>query len=165
MIRQLALLGALCLAAVPGAATAQVMWQNVERGMTPDEVFRAQPQAEPNPDPGTLFDGSRCNLHIAQYPAGDYSYEVCFFFKDMALTQVTLGMAGEPEKLDFDSVVAVLTERYGAPASVAKDATGWNADWMLSSGVNIAVVYIEAPLVPLININYQYRIKSEASKL
>ena len=160
------LFGAFALAlGLPSAASGQVMWQNVERGMSLEQVRSAQPKAVAVDKPENLHDGATCELHLSDYQVGLSKYEVCFYFLRGRLSQVTLGHIGKPEKSNFDEVVLLLTAKYGKPISVEQDVLGWSAEWVLPNGVNISVLYIGPKLTPLININFQYRIKTESDKL
>ena len=152
----------LFFAAAP--ATAQTLWQNVDTGMTESQVLAAQPTAMQNPEPTTLSGGAKCSLHIKSYALLNDPYEVCFFFLDKRLIQVTLGHRGELFKGDYEGLVDALASKYGEPLSNRKTSLGFAANWSLNNGVNISVFYMDK-LLPLLNLVYQTRLASDAEKL
>lgn len=157
---------AAAIAMATSPVSAQTMWQGAEFGMSQAKVQSVQPAAVSNPEPSTLYGGAKCLLHIPGYQLEGSRYEVCYYFLSSKRTQVTLGFEGKPTKRDFDNIVTMLTAKYGKPVSVAEDSIGWDADWKLENGVKISVIFIgKKPLSPLININFQYKIAQESSKL
>lgn len=84
------IVAAIAAAFVGTSASAHVLWQNVEVGMTPDEVRAAQPEARAPARVTTLASGARCELQLRAYEVGGQIFDVCFFMTDGRLSQVTM---------------------------------------------------------------------------
>ncbi len=153
----------LCFA--PTALNAQTLWQNTTAGMTVQQVRAAQPEATTVAHPDQLYNGATCELKLKNYSVAANTYDVCFYFKDLRLIQVTLGFLGEPTRANYDDLVLLLTAKYGPPLHETPDSIGRSAYWILPGGANVALTYIDERSIPLININYQLRVASESSKL
>lgn len=160
------LVGLSCLAALAAATPAfsQTLWQNLNVGMSPQQIMAAKPEAVRQDNPDHLASGAECQLKIQHFELLADDYSVCFFILDGKLAQVTLHHNGKPSKSDFDNVATALSAKYGRPYSEKPNALGYEADWVLDSGVNISMVLFDK-YTPLLNINYQTRIAGEASKL
>lgn len=159
--------------AFANTAQATTLWQNAETGMTRVQVKTAFPNVTPPAKVSALYDGVRCELAIHDYDVSSYKYEVCFYFLNGKLTQVTLTGA-KPTQPQFEDLVSLLRVKYGPeiqtgqPLCKAGSMTMCNADWAVKSGANINVVFITfgpADDQAVLNINYQTRIAKGASKL
>jgi hypothetical protein len=148
---------------VPGQAAAQALWQNVSAGMTRAEVQAAQPQAVKEAGKGHLGDGASCDLHIPSLQIGIDGYQVCFFFLQSKLSQVTLSGLGEPSQRQYEDAIISLTAKYGPPLSEKATSLGRSADWILPTGANISVLFMNR-YGNLLNINYQVRKAAELDK-
>ncbi|MEO7411610.1 MAG: hypothetical protein ABIU10_09915 [Sphingomicrobium sp.] len=151
--------------------TAAQLWQQADSGMTVQQVQSAFPAASVPQKKATLGNGASCELSIDVFVVASDAYNVCFYFRSAKLTQVTLG-ASDPNRPQFDTVVDLLRAKYGpelgAGTGLCKlgTLTICKADWVLKSGTNVSVIFMQVGRnSPLINVNYQTRIASEASKL
>jgi hypothetical protein len=163
----------LCLALiVPSPLMAQALWQDARTGMTEAEIRKAFPTAETPAEIGTLADGAACKLQISNFAVDSTPFDVCFFMKSGQLSQVTL-KSSSPSMASFRTMTALLRARYGAELSSEnaeclpkRSLTLCKMEWLLDSGVNVNIVYLDVGgRNPLININYQTRVKAESSKL
>ena len=168
IIRGTALLAFFCLAS---AASAAPLWQNVESGMSSAQIRAAQPTAEPDAEASALHSGARCELSIRSLEVASYRFKVCFYMQQGKLEQVTL-QAADPSETMFSSTVDLLRAKYGpeigAGGSLCKRGmlTTCEAKWLLKSGVNVDALFMSIQGTdPLVNINYQTRMASDASKL
>jgi hypothetical protein len=153
------------LIAAPYPAWAQQLWQNVTFGMTEAEVQTVQPNAKRPSRPDTLKGGwATCSLKIPSMTVDIDEYSVCFYFHQGKLVQVTLTALGEPHEHQFKRAITLLRARYGAEVSHERTSLGWDVDWITATGLNISVLFINE-LMPLLNINYQARLKNEINKL
>lgn len=155
---------ALLLLFLPSFASAQVLWQNLSVGMSPSQVAAAQPEAVRPSKPDTLHGGASCDLSIRSIEVGSENYNVCFFFKNQRLVQVTLNALETAYESQFRGVVTLLRAKYGQELSLTRGIVGFEADWKLPNGVNVSVVFINK-YGNLLNINYQVRMAADASKL
>jgi hypothetical protein len=152
-------------------AAALPLWQNVDSDMTVAQIRAAQPEAEPDPAPGTLNNGARCELTIPSLAIGADTYKVCFYMLGGKLHQVTL-TAKSPNRPRFESTVDLLRGKYGADIGAGQPLcrpglmTICEAKWLLKTGVNVDAVFLQVGSnEPLVNINYQTRMAADASKL
>lgn len=141
-----------------------ILWQNVRVGMTVAEVTAAQENATRPENLDHLKSGAECLLAIPSIEVLNDSYKACFFFKNGALTQVTLNALGTPYESQFQNVVTGLRAKYGAEISLNKTIMGFEADWLNDDGVNIAVTFFNK-YGNLLNINYQVRLKDDLKGL
>lgn len=159
------------MVALPAAAWAAPLWQGSESGMSRAEVAAAFPEARSPAKVDTIYSGARCELEIPTYKISERDFRVCFYFKADRLEQVTLGGIN-PSEPQFDTFVELLRSKYGPELGSGQPAckrgllTTCKANWSLSSGSNIAVIYMTVGgKDPVLNINYQTRVANEASKL
>jgi hypothetical protein len=160
------------LAATP--AGAQVLWQNVQAGMTTAEIQRAQPRAVVvTGHKQTLKDGwATCELSLDTYEVQGNDFSVCFFMREGKLVQVMM-KANEPSIVVFRSIGDLLRAKYGQELSPAADPcrrvgsmTLCELKWLLPSGVNVSSIYIDiGGRSPLLNVNYQTTMREESNKL
>lgn len=166
----LAILAALLLAP---PASAQILWQTAEVGDTVAQIRAKFPAATPGSSKDNLHDGATCSLRIARIEVVDRPFQVCFYFLREALTQVTLKIA-EPERghtaeLTFDALLEALRSKYGAENNLKRDRgvmTHFDADWYRNPiNINLIMIYVGDSDDAVLNINYQTRVSSDASKL
>jgi hypothetical protein len=166
------LLFAVVAAAAP-SANAQTLWQNVTVGMSGADIQRAQPSARPPRERSTLAHGSAvCELQIQDYEVASRTFDVCFYMTGGRLVQVML-TADDPSQALFSTLADLLRARYGRelspnsqPCRVDRLSTSCRLDWLLDSGVNVSVVFMEIGGPPgILNINYQTRIRDESERL
>ncbi|HYG29977.1 MAG TPA: hypothetical protein VD887_07165 [Allosphingosinicella sp.] len=170
MRRLIVLFLGLCIAA---EASAQVLWQNVRYGMTPEEVQAAQPGARRPDRPPTLFRGAAvCELQIPGYEVDRLQFDVCFFIQNGRLIQVMM-TATQPSEAAFRSMSELLQARYGAAMADAGEPCRrvgslriCERDWLLENGTNVGILYIDVMgRAPVLNINYQVRLRDESRRL
>lgn len=149
---------------LPATTHAQVLWQNVAVGMTPDEVLKAQPTSRRAPSPEHLGNGATCDVSIPDYAIASDTYRACFFFDGGKLIQVMLTAEGEPSEAQFRSIVTLLRAKYGKELSLERTSLGLDADWLIASGVNISVLYY-GKYGNILNINYQVRMARDSKGL
>jgi len=95
-----------------------------------------------------------------------HGYQVCFFFLDGKLIQVTLTSLDRPTIPQSEGIITLLRSKYGQELSYERDPIGYEVDWYLASGVNVDVTFnIEPPVPPLLNINYQFQMSKDREKL
>lgn len=142
-------------------AQAQILWQNVERGMSAEEVRRAQPRAVPYEDPSALFNGARCLLRIEDYEFGGQRLTVCFYMLAGRLHQVTLKLKSANEAI-FHSLAAELRERHGSETGagaglcVQEILRTCRAEWPLPGGVRLHIGWYGLGADRgFLNVNYQ----------
>ena len=152
---------------------AQTLWRETVVGMSPDEVRKLVPEAEPPAGKaGVLADGAVEILRVSQFELLGERFAASFYFKDEKLAQVTLALQGEksfPAALStFDSLSEALRTKYGSEISRRVSQTPFpsaNATW-LSGRTNIsATVFSVARGHLVFNVNYQVRVAREADKL
>lgn len=151
-------------------AFAKPLWQDSESGMTASQIKTLFPNAKPGKQT-TLFNGATCKLSIEYYEIAEDSFTVCFFFLDDALSQVTLS-ADSPSELKFRSFADLLRAKYGPELAAGQNRcrygtlTNCSADWSLSSGTNVNLLFIQVGSAKgTMNINYQTRTGTATSKL
>jgi hypothetical protein len=153
-------------------ASAQLLWQNVRSGMSLEEVRAAQPTAAPPPRPARLNSGARCALQIPQYEVARQSFKVCFFMLHGRLVQVMLS-AERPSESLFHDMAGLLRARYGAgrqgdaePCRMVDPLRVCEMEWLLETGANASIIYMDVRGdVPILNINYQTRIRDETQRI
>jgi len=144
----------------------QILWQNVQAGMTPDEVRAAQPQAEIQPNLKVAQKVGPCYLRIASFVVNNDRYAVCFDFKNGALDQVRLIAFGRPKMAQYNSIMALLRARYGAERETRQVAGGYHSVWEFSNSYRIMVQYQN--LIPPRDLTISYSLQTdmgEKSKL
>lgn len=169
MFRIIVALAASTIAASASAGTP--LWQKADSGMSQAQVAAAFPDAAAPAKVTTLGDGARCELAIEHYDVNHSDFHVCFFFGKAGLQQVTLG-SGDPSEAQFESMIELLRSKYGTELGAGqrpcKGALLYEcqAGWSLPTGANISMLYMTiGGDDPLLNINYQVRLATEASKL
>lgn len=152
------------------AAQAQVLWQNVEAGMTADEVRRAQPRAVPYDDPSRLFNDARCLLRIQDYEFGGQRFNVCFYMLAGRLHQVTLKMKNTSEA-SFHALAAALRERHGngtpdeAGLCIQEILRTCRIQWPLGGGVRLHMGWYGLGADRgFLNVNYQTGAAAESRR-
>lgn len=153
-------------------AGAQSLWQQSEFGMTPAQVQKNFPNAQPPSSPSRLQGGATELLRISDTEIVGHHFKSSFYFKDSKLVQVTLSLTDNESangaKLVFDSLSDALKAKYGAEMS--KNSTGGimttiSSTW-LSGKTNITLYYnVVGKTDPILNLIYQVRISSDAEKL
>ncbi len=145
-------------------AASQELWQGYFAGMTPAQVQARDQQVTPTVKVNRLGNGATCSLSLHNVVISYYDFGVCFFFLGGHLTQVTL-QAKMPTEPLFERLVTLLTARYGSPVSRRRTVIGQEADWLIPGGANVGVFFADRFGPPIININYQTRIRDDANKL
>lgn len=147
-------------------AAAQTLWQNVHFGMSIGDVRAAQPTANTQAVPSKMGNGATCELKISSTDVGTDTYNVCFFFKDEKLLQVTLSANDDPSQRQYETVIALLKSKYGNELSQRRMALGYEADWLLPSGTSINVMFLDFGDSPnVLEVSYQTRLANAARSL
>lgn len=123
-------------------AFAQTLWQNVNSGMSIDEVRTAQPSVVNVATPDKLATGATDNLQIPAYTLDGISFDVRFFFLDGKLAQVGLTATGRPSYANYDDLVQALRSQHGPETSGGKTAIGHQTKWQGVNGLNITIFYL-----------------------
>ena len=133
--------------------------------------FAGFPNASKPTEPETLKGGASSDLALNNYEIAGDQYQVCFYFKAAKLVQVMLS-SKSPSRPQFDSVVELLRSKYGQELGSGKPQcepgemmTKCEADWSLKTGTNVGVFFMDIGGSGVLNIYYQTRIASDASKL
>ena len=154
-------------ATVATQVSAEPLWQNLNSGMTLAQVKAAQPTAEPPATVSTLKGGASCDLAISDYVVQSDHFEVCFYMQSGRLDQVTM-TSSNPSMPVYDTMKTLLRAKYEVPIKDKCDTGMMNlceAEW-LHGGVNVSLLYMDiGHKDPLVNINYQTRVKTESGKL
>lgn len=162
---------AIALVLSSAASYAAPLWQKAESGMTIAQIKAAYPSARVPDKIGTLGNGARCELAIEGYEVSADTYQVCFYFAGNSLKQVMLS-ADDPTESQFDATVDLLRSKYGPELGAGQPMCKsgilrmCEAKWSLKTGTNVSVLYMRVGnSEPVMNIAYQTRMASEASKL
>lgn len=155
------------------SAHAQEMWQGTKYGMSVNEVRAQVPAAVLATEESLLANGSAGKLVVPEFELVNEKFKVTFYFKDTKLTQVMLSLK-EPRSYAaamrvFNQLTEALRARYGKELSMASTDMGImktsKAEW-LSGKTNIGTICTVVSDAPaILNLYYQMRIASEASKL
>ena len=156
------------------SAAAQVLWQNIEAGMTAAEIRRAQPHASVVTGAKETLRGgwASCELSVRSYEVQGHNFSVCFFMREGKLIQVMM-RSGAPSIVAFRSLGDLLRAKYGQELSPAPDPCRrigsmnmCELKWLLPSGVNVSAIYMDiGGRGPVFNINYRTAMREESSKL
>jgi len=151
---------------------AQSLWKESRVGMTVQDVQSAFPEAHAPADPQKLHDGSGERLELDGVDLVSQKFKALFYFRGEGLSQVTLKLQDEASakaaELVYDRVSVALRSKYGAEVEHSEKHGMMEmraATWM-SGPTNISVLYNAiGNSDPLLNINYQVRISSDARNL
>jgi hypothetical protein len=153
------------------SAHAQVLWHGTSYGMTPEQVRAAAPSVESPANVDSLHDGSRGLLTIANVELVNEKFNAVFYFKEDKLTEVMLSLVRArpfPQvRLVFDSVKDALRSKYGPEISLSEGKSGLNSLTAIfkNGATNIDILAMSVGGSPaLLNVIYQERLSSEASK-
>jgi hypothetical protein len=148
----------------PATGIGPVLWQGTAYGMTMEDVRRIRPDAVVSTDDRRLGDGTACMLEIVPLRLGAHDYSVLFYFREMALTQVTISTNGDPAFGDFQDMVNALRLRYGTEVEYRVVPDGFcTGEWLAADGVNVTAVFQAA--IGCLNVNFQFRYGHAAMQL
>lgn len=155
-MRKLLLGGVLALMAV--SASAEVLWQKAETGMTIQQVKTLFPNAVVDDRGGTYVGGSKSLLHIPNYAIGSNNFDVSFIFDNEKLSLVRMQQISGSPRVGFDTMKTLLIQKYGKPMDYNEST---NSLVWVNEGVTIRLANIFDKLV----ITYKVDTSKEANKL
>jgi hypothetical protein len=156
---------------VAAEAFGQTLWQNATYGMSIEDVLHKIPATE-HVIAGQHLGTDAVELaSIPRFEFVDSEFTVHFYFFHDKLTQVTLELDRQVSYATargvFDRVLVRFRTKYGRERLEEKQAgplASSSADW-LSGQTKINVTLLGLPgTPPLLNVNYQAQLGSEASK-
>lgn len=156
------------------SAQAVELWRGAESGQSKDQVLSKFSNAKSNPNPTALSGGASCEVLIKSLEVTSYPFEVCFYFLEDKLKQVTLtlvsGDRGSEGDSIFDRVLEALQSKYGQENNLKRDAgsiaTFNSANWYLGSlNINLTMIYVGEDDEVILNVNYQTRVSEGAENL
>ena len=99
------------------SASAQLLWQGANAGMSVDQVRSAVPDAKPTANSRqTILDGSVELLRIEEVPINDQNFVASFYLHQSGLRQVSLSLTNQPWSAlenSFQNLLVLLRSKHG----------------------------------------------------
>jgi hypothetical protein len=150
-------------------ASADGLWQSTTYGMSVDDVLKAVPGAARRSlrEGERLADGAEDLVEAPLVIIDNHQFLPQFYFKEEKLEQVTLSLRNQVSayeaNLVFQELVDTLRVKYGHEISSGPNGIGADARFQFGkTNIVVALITIGAPLL---NVVYQERVASDASKL
>lgn len=166
------LFACLVIGATASHASAQSLWRESVLGQSVSEVSELFPAAAVPVKPGTLKSGAVELLTLDGVKVGNLDMPAHFYFKDGALTQVTLQLpeteSNAAARVGYDSLLEALRAKYGQEFN-SKNSAGFltirNATWMAGkTNITLTLMLVgDAP--PILNVVYQVRLSDTIENL
>jgi hypothetical protein len=132
--------------------SANTLWKNVRLGMTAKQVVSAQPKAEKHNDNDKLYGGVSCDYRIKEYKYAGTSFNVCFYFFENKLLQVTLKTNQPIDKLAYHRALKQMRKQYGKPKILEENNSRLSAVWGEIKGFHPSILSYPPRIL---NINFQ----------
>jgi hypothetical protein len=144
----------------------QTIWQDIEYGMTAEQIKNLYPNAYVPNKPGKYKDGYADFLKVDNLKLVNESFTVIFIGKDNRVSWVQLslnnGYTARQCEVIFETLSHALTSRYGDEKSSKNDRYGKTINW---TAPNLDISLIFLPDLQMVNVNYESVIYSENEKL
>lgn len=131
-------------------------WQRVQFGMSESEVAEAVGNEITKVDPPTDYADNYAPLRIVDKKIGGSDYDINFLFdrKTNKLTRIMMALKGSATEGVYQTLLTLLTEKYGKPDSDFAKSDGREAKWVFPSTV-VGVSFFELPgLGRLLRVGY-----------
>ena len=160
-MRAIAAAALLTLVAAP--AQAGPLWRDAQAGESPAQTMQKLTDSKRNPDPSNIKGSAWCEVHIPKVRVAGRDFEVCFYYENSKLVQVTLDLAGQtaPSAASgaFEALLVDLRRQYGAEDSVDRRSgfvTQNEAKWA-KPGRNISLYMMALSGEPTATVKIHYR--------
>lgn len=157
-MKKLLVASALALASLN--ASAGILWQKAESGMSVSNIKKLYPNAIPVAQESSKQSNYKRLLEIPSYKIGNYDYKVGFTFKGDELHSVNISLMLDNPEPAYKEVKRLLNSKYGQPYNTQKGNISTTINWK-DKQADVTLYSI----MTLIQITYKDLADSEANKL